>query len=225
MLISPEMLLSRRFIKHVLQAPEFHKRVLSVVVDEAHVVSHWGSDFRKQYGTLGKIRAFLPRNTPLVALSATLSARIRADMLEKLQFGKDYVNIDIGNDRSNVSIVVRGIQHQLNTYADLDFVVALFKDDPGQIPKTFIYADNITVGQQIIDHLTSLLPEEFRLAGIIRPYNAAYGSAYRKEVMTQFLEGILRILVCTDAAGMVSKLNVNIVQHTHGYIGLQYTRH
>lgn len=176
-----------------------------MVIDEAHVVSHWGSEFRKQYGTLGKIRAFLPRSTPIVAMSATLAARLRDDVLGKLQFGKDYISIDEGNDRPNVSIVVRGIQYALNTYADLDFVVALFKKDPFQIPKTFIYADNIAVGQQIIEHLTNLLPESFRLSGLIRPYNAAYSSAYRKEVMEQFWKGLVRVLVCTDAAGMVSK--------------------
>ncbi len=57
------MALSRRFIEGVLQNAEFGKRILSVVVDEAHVVSHWGTQFRKKYGTLGTIRAHLPRGT------------------------------------------------------------------------------------------------------------------------------------------------------------------
>ncbi|KII82699.1 hypothetical protein PLICRDRAFT_120424, partial [Plicaturopsis crispa FD-325 SS-3] len=99
-LISPEMLLSRRFTNEVLRKPEFGQRILSVVIDEAHVVSHWGSSFRKKYGELGKIRAFLPRSTPFVALSATLPARLRHDVLTKLQYHKtDYVSIDVGNDR------------------------------------------------------------------------------------------------------------------------------
>jgi superfamily II DNA helicase RecQ len=202
------MLLSRRFIKNVLSNSEFHKRVLSVVVDEAHVVSHWGHAFHKKYRSLGMVRAFLLRSTPVVALSATLAARVRRDVLDKLQFGKggDYVNIDVGNDRPNVSIVIWGIHNPLNTYADLDFVVAMLADDPSQIPKTFIYADNIAVGQKIIEHLNSLLPESLQHSGIIRPYNAAYGEAYRKKVMALFTKGDVRILICTDAAGMVSFL-------------------
>ena len=200
------MLLSRRFIKDVLSNQEFHKRVLSVVVDEAHVVSHWGHAFHKKYGSLGMVRAFLPRLTPMVALSATLAPKVRRDVLDKLQFGKggNYVNIDVGNDRPNVSMVIRGIHHPLNTYADLDFVMAMLVDDPSQIPKTFIYADNIAVGQKIIEHLNSLLPASLQYSGIIRPYNAAYGKAYRKKVMALFTKGNVRILVCTDAAGMVS---------------------
>jgi hypothetical protein len=197
------MLLSRRFINNVLRNSEFGKRVLSVVVDEAHVVSHWGASFRKKYGSLGMIRAFLPRGTPIVAMSATLPARIREDVLSKLQFGRDYLNVDEGNDQPNVSIIVRGIQHPLNTYADLDFVIGVLGNtDPKEIRKNFIYADNIATGVEIIDHLISLLPPELQTAGIIRPYNATFSHAYRKEVMHLFRLSEVRILVCTDAAGM-----------------------
>ena len=179
---------------------------MSVVVNEAHVVSHWGHAFRKKYGSLGVVRAFLPRLTPVVALSATLASRIRHDVLNKLQFGKrgDYINIDVGNDHPNKSIVIRGIHHPLNTYTDLDFVVAMLVDDVSQIPKTFIYANNIAVGQKIIEHLNSLLPESLQHSGIIQPYNAAYGKAYRKKVMALFVKGEVQILVSTDAAGMAS---------------------
>ncbi|KAJ7731866.1 P-loop containing nucleoside triphosphate hydrolase protein [Mycena metata] len=205
-ILSPEMALSRRFIHDVLKNAEFARRLLSVVVDEAHVVSHWGASFRKKYGTLGTIRAFLPRGTPMVALSATLPARVRGDVLSKLQFSKDYVNIDVGNDRPNVSIIIRGIHYPLNTYADLDFLVAGVKSR-SDLKKIFIYADNIATGVEIIDHLTSLLPPELRdaIQGYdtpIRPYNAALSKEYRKRAMEKFREGTVRILVCTDAAGM-----------------------
>jgi superfamily II DNA helicase RecQ len=178
---------------------------MSVVVDEAHVVSHWGHAFRKKYGSLGMVCTFLPQLTPVVALLAMLASRVRRNVLNKLQFEKrgDYVNIDVGNDCPNISIVICGIHHPLNTYADLDFVVMMLVDDVSQIPKTFIYADNIAVGQKIIEHLNSLLPESLQHSGIIRPYNV-YGKAYRKKVMALFAKGEVRILVCTDAAGMVS---------------------
>ncbi|KAL1674687.1 P-loop containing nucleoside triphosphate hydrolase protein [Schizophyllum commune] len=202
-LISPEMCLSRRFTREVLNNPNFGAMLLSVVVDEAHVVSHWGAQFRKKYGQLGMLRAFLPRKTPIVALSATLSARIRDDVLAKLQFHKtDFVSIDVGNDRPNVSLVVRAMQHPMNTYADLDFVIPSSVEDVSEIKKTFVYADNIQTGIEIEDHLEDLLPESLQSTGIIRPYNAAFSKEYRKEVMRLFREGAVRVLVCTDAAGM-----------------------
>lgn len=115
------------------------------------------------------VQTFLPRLTPVVALSATLAAQVQHDVLDKLQFGKkgEYVNIDVGNDHPNISIVICGMHHPLNTYTDLDFVVAMLVDEVTQIPKTFIYADNIAVGQKIIEHLNSLLPEALQNSGII----------------------------------------------------------
>ena len=38
--ISPEMMLLKRFVKNVLQNHEMATRILSMVIDEAHVVSH-----------------------------------------------------------------------------------------------------------------------------------------------------------------------------------------
>ncbi|KAF8153775.1 P-loop containing nucleoside triphosphate hydrolase protein [Crassisporium funariophilum] len=202
-LISPELLLSRRFIKDVLKNNNLQNRIMSVVVDEAHVISHWGHGFRKKYGELGIVRSFLPKATPIVAVSATLSGHVRRDVLRVLRFDhQNFVDIDVGNDRSNVSIVVRGIQHPLNSYADLDFIIKEHITDPSEIPKTFIYCDNIAMGTEIITYLMKRLPDEMRYLGFIRPYNACFSKEYRTVVMDKFRTGTLRILVCTDAAGM-----------------------
>lgn len=92
----------------------------------------------------------------------------------------------------------------MNTYADLDFVIDKLLKDPSEIPKSFIYCDNIAMGTEIIDHLTERLPVDLQQLGIIRPYNACFLKEYRHAVMNEFREGRVRILVCTDAAGMVS---------------------
>ncbi|KAJ7590265.1 P-loop containing nucleoside triphosphate hydrolase protein [Mycena floridula] len=157
-------------------------RLFLIVVDEAHLVSHWGADFRKKYGELGIIRALLPPGVPIVAMSATLPARVRKDVLAKLQFGKNFVNVNIGNDRPNISIT------------DVK--------DVKDILKTFLYADNVIKGIDIEDHLRELLPPELHLSGAIRTYSAAFSKEYRKEVMRLFKLGVIRVLICTDAAGM-----------------------
>ena len=41
-------------------------------------------------------------------------------------------------------------------------------------------------------------------AGIIHPYSAAFSPEYRANVMALFKAGVVRILICMDAAGMVS---------------------
>ncbi|THV08508.1 P-loop containing nucleoside triphosphate hydrolase protein [Dendrothele bispora CBS 962.96] len=203
LIISPEMLQSKRFIDSVLRKPEFTRRVLSMVIDEAHVVSHWGAGFRKKYGELGMVRAFLPKNTSVVALSATLTARVRRDIKKKLQIHNDNcISIDIGNDRGNVSLVVRPIHNPLNTFADLDFVVPQNVTKADEIPKTFIYYDDVMGGIDMEDHLIDSLPSSLRSAGIVRLYSAAFSTGYKEAVMTQFKAGEVRVLICTDAAGM-----------------------
>lgn len=122
----------------------------------------------------------------------------------KLQFPKEgYVNINIGNDRPNVSLVVRAIQHPMNTYKDLDFLVSPVAKNAISIPKTFVYSDDIPSGPEIVDHLEELLPEDLWGLGLVRPFSAAFSKTYRKATMKQFKAGIIRVLVCTDAAGMV----------------------
>lgn len=206
-ILSPEMLLSKKFVKHVLRNHEFATRILSVVIDEAHVVSHWGSGFRKKYSELGKLRPLLPKGTPMVAMSATLPARVRNDVITKLQFNRDsYLDLNVGNDRPNVSLVVRAFQNAMNTFSDLDFLIPKDAKGPESIKKTFVYADDVSAGVGIEDYLYSLCPDSWRESGFIRPYSAAYSVEYRTAVMILFLAGIVRILICTDAAGMVSYL-------------------
>ncbi|KAF8885370.1 P-loop containing nucleoside triphosphate hydrolase protein [Infundibulicybe gibba] len=134
-ILSPEMLLSKKFIGRVLRNPEMANRILSVVIDEAHVISHWGSGFRKN---------------------------------------------------------------------DLDFLIPNGISEAAQIPKTFIYADNISVGVEIEDHLYKCCAdwEQIRGLEIIRPYSAAYSVEYCARVMELFKAGDVRILICTNAAGM-----------------------
>jgi superfamily II DNA helicase RecQ len=211
------MMLSKRFISSVLRNPDIRERILSVVVDEAHVISHWGSGFRKKYGTLGILRALLPKDTPMVAMSATLPSRVRRDIMNKLQFDEDnYTYLNLGNDRPNVSLVVRAIQNPINSYRDLDFLIPSTAREPRDIEKAFIYSDNITVGSDMMEHLYEISPDTFRKVGIIRTYSSAFSRKYRQRVMELFKAGIVRILICTDAAGMVGlESNFSFVSKHH----------
>ncbi|KAJ7125752.1 P-loop containing nucleoside triphosphate hydrolase protein [Mycena crocata] len=211
-MLSPEMLLSRRFIDGVLRKSAFGSRCLSVFIDEAHCVSHWGASFRKKYASIGLVRAFLPRTTPIIAVTATLTPRVHDDLVMKLQFDpKDYYFCSVGNDRANVSQVIRAMQHPANSHRDLDFMVR-----EGAVPEdiklAFLYTDDIKEGGQIIDHLNARVSPAFRNRGLVRPYSAAMSREYREHVMALFRAGIVRILVCTDAAGMGCDLpNIELV--------------
>ncbi|KAH9901535.1 P-loop containing nucleoside triphosphate hydrolase protein [Cubamyces lactineus] len=216
-LISPEMLQSPSFVNRVLRKPSFGRKVMSLFIDEAHCVSHWGADFRKKYASLGIIRAFLPRGTPVIAVTATLTARVRRDIHRVLHFTTSSRFVNVGNDRPNVAIVVRAFEHAQNSFLDLDFLIppAASLLAPCDIPKTYVYVDDINTGNEIVDHLDSMISTRcpaLASTGLVRPFNAAMSHEYRQESMnafrtspgcrTTFTPGCIRILVCTDAAGM-----------------------
>jgi superfamily II DNA helicase RecQ len=147
----------------------------------------------------------LPKGTPFVAMSATLPEHVRKDVLAKLQFDQNkFIYLNLGNDRPNVSIVVRAIQNSMNSFSDLDFLIPKDIQHIDEVPKCFVYADNVSGGLDMVDYIDGLLPsDELQGKGVVRPYNASLSQECRDLVMDLFKAGLVRILVCTDAAGMV----------------------
>lgn len=138
------MLLSRRFIDGVLRKSEFGTCCVSVFIDEAHCVSHWGDPFRKKYGSSGIVRAFLPKSTPIVVVTGILTPRVQDDLLSKHQMNHDsYLFINIGNDRPTVSQIVRAMEHPMNSFRDIDFVILEDMQNPSDIKKGFVDCDDL----------------------------------------------------------------------------------
>jgi len=50
------------------------------VIDEAHCVSQWGRDFRKDYLILGELRKDFP-NISTLALTATATEAVKIDIV------------------------------------------------------------------------------------------------------------------------------------------------
>ncbi|KAG8727287.1 hypothetical protein FRC10_006258, partial [Ceratobasidium sp. 414] len=100
-LISPE--------KELLTNDDFKKHILAVIIDEVHCVSFWSITFCKKYGLLHLVRSYLPKTVPFIGLSATLSPRVLHDVASRLHMPKDYQLINQGNERPEVSIIVRQI--------------------------------------------------------------------------------------------------------------------
>jgi superfamily II DNA helicase RecQ len=208
LLISPELLLSQRFLNIMMQDKDFVAHILSIMVDKAHVVSHWGAGFRKKCGELGMICTFFCKETPVVAMSATLAARVRQDVLWKLQFVPDHFTmINIGNGQPNVAIVVHAIHNAQNSYINMNFVIPQGVTREIDIPLTMVYADNVASSINLHDHFEHLLPERLKGKGLIRPFSVAFSLEYRTKVMWLFNLGVVCVLVCTDAAGMVSTIH------------------
>ena len=75
------------------------------VVDEAHCISKWGSDFRKDYEELKELRKYFP-HAIISAFTATADEETRADINQKLTNGKGKIFLN-GFNRPNLSLAVQ----------------------------------------------------------------------------------------------------------------------
>ena len=71
-----------------LALPSFQQTLRSltlslIAVDEAHCISEWGHDFRPEYRNLKSLRAIFPES-PIIALTATATEKVRTDILKQL---------------------------------------------------------------------------------------------------------------------------------------------
>src|SRR5438045_9602120 len=58
--------------------------IAQFAIDEAHCISEWGHDFRPEYRELKKLRTHFP-DVPIMALTATATERVRADIIKQLK--------------------------------------------------------------------------------------------------------------------------------------------
>src|SRR5918994_3661332 len=77
--LAPEQLAREETVERLAGAG-----VSLLVVDEAHCISEWGHDFRPDYLRLGAFAEALGR-PPVLALTATASPPVRAEILERLR--------------------------------------------------------------------------------------------------------------------------------------------
>ena len=80
-------------------------RISMFVVDEAHCISKWGSDFRKEYELLRELQEIFPESN-ISAFTATADEETRKDIINKLTNGKGKIFL-YGFNRPNLSLAVQ----------------------------------------------------------------------------------------------------------------------
>ena len=172
-------------------------KVSAVIIDEAHCVSEWGHDFRPEYRQLSKLRDWLP-GVPVMALTATATDRVRADVVTHLRLHDPAVVVASFN-RPNLSYRV------------------LSKDQPAKQVLDFV---GKRAGESGIVYCASRAAAERvaeSLAGrglAARPYHAGLDAETRSQNQELFLRDEVRIICATIAFGMgINKPNVRWVIH------------
>ncbi len=186
LLISPERLNSAGFRSRVL--PGLAPRIGLLVVDEAHCVSDWGSDFRPDYRRIRDVLAGLPDGTPVLATTATANDRVTADVAAQL--GTDTITLRGSLDRESLALSVVSTADLPTAYAWIADALAAGLPGSG-----LIYT--LTVAETT--RLASFLAE--------RGYEvAAYSSATppdeRALIEKRLLAHELRAVVATSSLGM-----------------------
>ena len=192
--LSPEQLANRQTRETLRRA-----RPGLFAVDEAHLISQWGHDFRPDYMMLGAQAEAVGAPVRL-ALTATAAPPVRQEIIRRLGL-RDPVVVLGDFDRPLIHLSA----HHAQTVPDKEreLVRAAGElDGPG-----IVYAATHASAQAAHDALESA-GEQVRL------YHAGLSGRQRHEAMTAFLDGPARIIAATVAFGMgIDKPDVRWVLH------------
>lgn len=73
---SPEIALSKKFKKNILDQNVFTYRLCLLAVDRIYLVKEWGKQFRPLYAEIEKVQKRIPAHIPLVGVSATMTPSV-----------------------------------------------------------------------------------------------------------------------------------------------------
>jgi ATP-dependent DNA helicase RecQ len=195
--VAPERLLTQSFLM-LLDTVQERMGISLLAVDEAHCVSEWGHDFRPEYCQLGRLRERYPQ-TPIMALTATATERVREDILLQLRLRNPYIYVASFN-RPNLYYEVR--QKHQGSYRE---IVEFLREQEGE--SVIIYCQTRKNVEAISDALNR---DGIRTL----PYHAGLSNEQRSEHQTSFIRDEVPVLVATIAFGMgIAKPDVRAVIH------------
>jgi len=168
-----------------------------IAVDEAHCISEWGHDFRPEYRQLSQLRGLFP-NVPMMALTATATERVRADIVKLLQLRQPACFVASFN-RPNLAY--RVVAKSKPSAQALEFLRAHPRDSG------IIYCQSRKGAEALAARLAQ--------SGIpAKPYHAGLPAGERSENQELFLRDEVRVICATIAFGMgINKPNVRFVLH------------
>jgi ATP-dependent DNA helicase RecQ len=224
-MLGPEQLANAETLAAIEGSP---RPITLVAVDEAHLVSEWGHDFRPEYLRLADVVEAAGRTPndrtpndrtpddrtpndrtpgdrpPVLALTATAAPPVQADITRQLRM-RDPEVIVADFDRPTISLSVRRARHDLpedQAIDDRTVEVVLAHDGP-----TLVYALTHARCESLADRLRH---DAYRA----EPYHAGLPAARRSEIQDAFFAGRLDVVVATSAFGMgIDKPDVRTVVH------------
>lgn len=189
--ISPERLESGMFLKELGNVD-----IPLIAVDEAHCISQWGHDFRPSYMYISSILNHIQTKPIVLALTATATQQVRADICQSLHIGEEVVT---SFERNNLAFSV--VKGQDRDQFLLDYV------KKNERESGIIYAATRKTVDQLYQTLTKAKVNVAR-------YHAGLSDKERLEQQNAFLQDEKPLMIATSAFGMgIDKSNVRYVIH------------
>lgn len=193
--LSPERIQKEGFQRWVKDRP-----IGLFAVDEAHCVSQWGHDFRKEYTLLKMLKTGRPE-VPMLALTASATPQVLLDIAHHLGLNNPERHV-YGFYRPN-------LYYQVETCAGDEEKMALVRGALRQVPtgRVIIYCGTRKTTEAVAAQVGSF-------ATGVAHYHAGLGIETRNEIQAAYERGTTRILISTNAFGMgIDHPDVRLVIH------------
>ena len=191
--VAPERALTEGFLQLLGQC-----RIALLAIDEAHCVSQWGHDFRRDYQSLYRLHELFPQ-VPRIALTATADRRTREEIEQQLRL-QNAARFVHSFDRPNILYQIS--EGSNNRQRMWNFLRENHPADSG-----IVYC----LSRKQVESTADWLRNKGRNA---LPYHAGLDNATRAQHQRRFLQQENVIIVATIAFGMgIDKPDVRFVAH------------
>ena len=214
--VTPEKLSMSNKLINLMKSLHRKGRLQRFVIDEAHCISSWGHDFRKDYKELRVLKHQFP-DIPVMALTATATVRVQDDIVRQLGLA-NCVRFFTTFNRTNITYEVipkkkekQNVEEILSLIHDRGFV-----DRRGRVECGIVYCFSKNDCEKMANALCLENNQDSRFRQGIKalPYHAGLDDKVRKAHQEAWTNDTCNIICATIAFGMgINKPDVRYVFH------------